>query len=89
MDIIEMKQQLAEVAHSFYQRGFVVGSAGNMSVLLDDWTFLATPTGLGGTMRMDHTPMAKSQNRRFLSSLLIVSIAVWHPFFAGEEVLLL
>ena len=45
MEISEMKQQLVEVALSLYQRGLVVGSAGNMSVLLDDGTFLATPTG--------------------------------------------
>lgn len=45
MEIREMKQQLVEVALSLYQRGLVVGSAGNMSVSLDDGTFLATPTG--------------------------------------------
>lgn len=45
MTISEMKQQLVEAARSLYQRGFVVGSAGNLSVLLDDGTFLATPTG--------------------------------------------
>lgn len=45
MEINEMKRQLVEVAHSLYQRGFVVGSAGNLSVLLEDGTFLATPTG--------------------------------------------
>ncbi|MGE4526043.1 MAG: class II aldolase/adducin family protein [Sphaerochaeta sp.] len=45
MGIIEMKQQLVEAARSLHQRGFVVGSAGNLSVLLDDGTFLATPTG--------------------------------------------
>ncbi|ADY12293.1 class II aldolase/adducin family protein [Sphaerochaeta globosa] len=45
MEITEMKQMVSEVAHSLYQRGFVVGSAGNLSVVLDDGTFLATPTG--------------------------------------------
>lgn len=45
MHELEMKQKLVAIARSFYERGFVVGSAGNMSVLLEDGTYLATPTG--------------------------------------------
>lgn len=45
MEELEMKQELVRFAHSLYERGFVVGSAGNLSVLLEDGSFLATPTG--------------------------------------------
>ena len=45
MHEIEMKQQLVTVAQSLYQRGFVVGSAGNISIKLEDGSYLATPTG--------------------------------------------
>jgi ribulose-5-phosphate 4-epimerase/fuculose-1-phosphate aldolase len=45
MDEIEMKRELVTFATSLYQRGFVVGSAGNISVKLSDGTYLATPTG--------------------------------------------
>ena len=40
-----MKRELVTFATSLYQRGFVVGSAGNISVKLSDGTYLATPTG--------------------------------------------
>ncbi|MDY0244611.1 MAG: class II aldolase/adducin family protein [Sphaerochaeta sp.] len=45
MNEIEMKRELVAFASSLYQRGFVVGSAGNISVKLPDGTYLATPTG--------------------------------------------
>ncbi|MGE4453439.1 MAG: class II aldolase/adducin family protein [Sphaerochaeta sp.] len=40
-----MKRELVSFANSLYQRGFVVGGAGNMSVKLEDGTYFATPTG--------------------------------------------
>jgi ribulose-5-phosphate 4-epimerase/fuculose-1-phosphate aldolase len=40
-----MRAQMTAYARSLFERGFVVGSAGNISVKLDDGTFLATPTG--------------------------------------------
>jgi ribulose-5-phosphate 4-epimerase/fuculose-1-phosphate aldolase len=40
-----MKQKIVYFARSLFERGFVVGSAGNISIRLDDGTFLSTPTG--------------------------------------------
>ena len=40
-----MRTKITSYARSLFERGFVVGSAGNISVKLDDGTFLATPTG--------------------------------------------
>ncbi len=40
-----MRKQIVSYARSLFDRGFVVGSAGNISVKADDGTFLATPTG--------------------------------------------
>ncbi|WP_439236077.1 3-oxo-tetronate 4-phosphate decarboxylase [Lonepinella koalarum] len=45
MTELEQKQQLVELAKSFYQRGYSVGGAGNLSVRLDDNRILVTPTG--------------------------------------------
>ena len=45
MQLTEIKQQLVTFARSLYQRGFVVGSAGNISIKLEDGSYLATPTG--------------------------------------------
>ncbi|TCW08549.1 ribulose-5-phosphate 4-epimerase/fuculose-1-phosphate aldolase [Raoultella sp. BIGb0138] len=40
-----LRDQMVAIARSFFQRGYATGSAGNLSVLLDDGTILATPTG--------------------------------------------
>lgn len=41
----QMREALVSLGRSFFQRGYATGSAGNLSVLLDDQTILATPTG--------------------------------------------
>lgn len=43
--ILEIKNQICEVGHKLWQLGFVAANDGNISVKLDDNTFLATPTG--------------------------------------------
>ncbi len=40
-----MREQIVQYARSLFDRGYVVGSAGNISVKLEDGTYLATPTG--------------------------------------------
>lgn len=40
-----MRRQIVAYARSLFNRGFVVGSAGNISVRMEDGTFLSTPTG--------------------------------------------
>ncbi|MCK9548516.1 MAG: aldolase [Sphaerochaeta sp.] len=40
-----MRKQIVTYARSLFERGFVVGSAGNISVKMEDGSFLATPTG--------------------------------------------
>ncbi|MEL7630643.1 3-oxo-tetronate 4-phosphate decarboxylase [Pectobacterium aroidearum] len=39
------RAEMVKLGASFFQRGYVTGSAGNLSLLLDDGTLLATPTG--------------------------------------------
>lgn len=41
----ELREYMAEIACSFYQRGYATGAAGNLSLRLDDGSILATPTG--------------------------------------------
>ncbi len=42
---IQLRNDLVRVGHILFERGLTNGSAGNMSVALDDGTFIATPTG--------------------------------------------
>ncbi|KHS67727.1 aldolase [Pectobacterium brasiliense] len=39
------RAEMVKLGASFFQRGYATGSAGNLSLLLDDGTLLATPTG--------------------------------------------
>ncbi|WP_315708951.1 aldolase [Brenneria uluponensis] len=39
------RDEMVRLGASFFQRGYATGSAGNLSLLLDDGTLLATPTG--------------------------------------------
>lgn len=41
----QMRETMVRLGRSFFQRGYATGSAGNLSLLLDDNTLLATPTG--------------------------------------------
>lgn len=45
MKDLEQKIQMVNVARSFYERGYTVGGAGNLSVRLDEKRILVTPTG--------------------------------------------
>ncbi len=45
MNEFEAKTSIVQFAKSFFDRGFAVGSAGNISMMLEDGTFLATPSG--------------------------------------------
>ncbi|MGL4723411.1 MAG: aldolase [Scandinavium sp.] len=40
-----LREEMVRIAHSFFQRGYATGSAGNLSLLLPDGNLLATPTG--------------------------------------------
>lgn len=39
------REEMVRLGASFFQRGYATGSAGNLSMLLEDGTLLATPTG--------------------------------------------
>ena len=41
----QARLEMVKIGASFFQRGYATGSAGNLSVLLNDGTILATPTG--------------------------------------------
>lgn len=46
----QAREEMVQLGASFFQRGYATGSAGNLSLLLEDGNLLATPTGscLGG-----------------------------------------
>ncbi|MEJ4043101.1 3-oxo-tetronate 4-phosphate decarboxylase [Erwinia sp. SLM-02] len=41
----QAREEMVRLGASFFQRGYATGSAGNLSMRLDDGTLLATPTG--------------------------------------------
>ncbi|AUN14354.1 class II aldolase/adducin family protein [Paraclostridium sordellii] len=43
---IQVREQMCDVCHKMWQLGWVAANDGNVSVKLDDGTFLATPTGI-------------------------------------------
>ena len=42
----EIKEQICDICHKMWQLGWVAANDGNITVKLDDGTFLATPTGI-------------------------------------------
>jgi len=42
----QLKEQMCDICHKMWQLGWVAANDGNLSVKLDDNTFLATPTGI-------------------------------------------
>lgn len=46
MNLQEIKEQICDVCHKMWQLGWVAANDGNVSVKLEDGTFLATPTGI-------------------------------------------
>ena len=41
----QAREEMVQLGVSFFQRGYATGSAGNLSLLLEDGNLLATPTG--------------------------------------------
>ncbi|MGG7144695.1 class II aldolase/adducin family protein [Clostridium nigeriense] len=46
MKHMEIREQICDVCHKMWQLGWVAANDGNVSVKLDDGTFLVTPTGI-------------------------------------------
>lgn len=46
MDINQIKEEICDVCHKMWQLGWVAANDGNVTVKLEDGTFLATPTGI-------------------------------------------
>lgn len=46
MKDIEIREQICDICHKMWQQGWVAANDGNVSVKIDENTFLATPTGI-------------------------------------------
>ncbi|MEL3906243.1 MAG: class II aldolase/adducin family protein [Treponema sp.] len=46
MNVSELKNQVCDICHKMWQLGWVAANDGNVSVKLDNGTFLVTPTGI-------------------------------------------
>lgn len=46
LSYMEVREQICDVCHKMWQLGWVAANDGNVSVKLEDGTFLATPTGI-------------------------------------------
>ena len=45
-----IREQICDVCYKMWQRGIVVANDGNVSVKLEDGSFLCTPTGISKSM---------------------------------------
>ena len=45
-DILQVKEQVCDICHKMWQLGWVAANDGNVTMRLEDGTFLATPTGM-------------------------------------------
>lgn len=60
----EQKEQMVVLARSFYDRGYSVGGAGNLSVRLSEERFLVTPTGSSlGRLRAERLSVLDREGR--------------------------
>lgn len=46
LDFMPLREQICDICHKMWQLGWVAANDGNVSVLLEDGTLLATPTGI-------------------------------------------
>ncbi len=46
LQYMDIREQICDVCHKMWQLGWVAANDGNVSVKLEDGTFLATPTGI-------------------------------------------
>lgn len=46
LSYMEIREQICDICHKMWQLGWVAANDGNISVKLEDGTFLATPTGI-------------------------------------------
>jgi len=46
LSYMDIREEICDVCHKMWQLGWVAANDGNVSVKLDDGTFLATPTGI-------------------------------------------
>lgn len=46
LSYMELREEICDVCHKMWQLGWVAANDGNVSVRLEDGTFLATPTGM-------------------------------------------
>ncbi|WP_287713494.1 class II aldolase/adducin family protein [Blautia sp.] len=46
LSYMELREQICDVCHKMWQKGWVAANDGNVSVKIEDGTFLATPTGM-------------------------------------------
>lgn len=52
LSFLSVREQICDVCHKMWQRGIVAANDGNVSVKLEDGTFLCTPTGISKSMIM-------------------------------------
>lgn len=46
LEYMEVREQICDICHKMWQLGWVAANDGNVTVKLEDGTFLATPTGI-------------------------------------------
>lgn len=69
MEYMDIREQICDVCHKMWQLGWVAANDGNVSVKLDDGTFLATPTGISKSFIIPEKLIHIDENGEILDGL--------------------
>lgn len=64
----ELRDQICDVCHKMWQKGWVAANDGNVSVKLSDGTFLVTPTGISKSFITPEKLVQIDKNGKILSA---------------------
>lgn len=65
----ELKEQICDICHKMWQLGWVAANDGNVSVKLDDGSYLVTPTGISKSFITPERLLRIDENGNILEGL--------------------
>jgi len=82
----QAREEMVKLGASFFARGYATGSAGNLSLLLEDGTLLATPTGSClGELQADRLSKVTLEGEWLSGDKPSKEIAFHRALYAGDS----
>ena len=70
---MELRNEICDICHKMWQLGWVAANDGNVSVKLEDGTFLATPTGISKSFITDVSRTKLGRSSSIISNFIACS----------------